>query len=240
MYEFLRNTDSDEARKALTQLLTAHRVPFQKWDAKQGTKTVEQLLQELRNGDCTLVERVNNGNTELIRQLKSVCIIIVGDIDGKPYVLQETKQIRDGTTNMKKPSVYSMKEKASTIDENGQLRKETSIEAAARGIQEELGISAQEQGTLIQMSASFFIEGETDGYPGLPREKTEDVFVFSLKTDFLKREGYITDEPTKTLYFNWITMEEYLTYMNKRIDDGSEKHAQILEQLNHHMQAILN
>jgi len=161
---------------------------------KGGTKTINQLCKEIKEGETILVK---NEQGELLRR------VIVGGADiyyvspeGKKYRLAEEKQVFKNGSERRRDFGHAVSEKI----KHGEDIKN----AIVRGIIEELGIegglSLEDMGTHEEILSS-------PSYPGLKSQYVLPEFKIFLNETQFKSEGYIETQDDKSTHFVWKEIE---------------------------------
>ncbi len=158
------------------------------------TKCLEDLQREIEEGESVLEK---NENGELIRKISLVCIFIYyKDKFGKTYFLNEDRQVFNNGSERKRDINNSVTEKIK--------KDEDVVEAAKRGIVEELGI--EDDFDLEDLG----VENEeklSHAYPNLKTQSIQYKFKVFLNDTQFNPEGYIENQPNKSTYFVWEELE---------------------------------
>ena len=184
--------------------LESRRIPVHIWNGENNTKTVEDLLVEIGEGEAIMTESHEG------YPLKKL-FVAVGDVYHGKYQLFEEAQVfdKDGKISRRFPQFGAIAEKAKA--------GEDIVESVIRGLGEELGLSIG----LSQVSPNverIVEERVSRAYPGLRCEYnigrvrvdlTEDQY--RPNNGFLKLEdgteipyAYTEEQPgKKTTYFGW-------------------------------------
>ncbi len=181
----------------MISILKEHNIPVDTWDGLNGTKTAQDLFNELEEGNTALVF----DGEKIYRHVRVVAVDIryVGE-QGTTLHLVETRQVskRDGSVKVRSGLQGSVSEKMET--------GESPEVAAKRGVKEELGI--EENHITILSSALETKTKPAQTYPGL--DGKYDVYIVQAKMDesgFVPNntEGYAYKEEQKhkTTYFAW-------------------------------------
>jgi hypothetical protein len=146
-------------------------------------KPFEKLIKEIESGETQIIFENNNP----IRIIQTARVYVY--CKGKQLV--EAKQIINGNERFRNFKSVSEKFK---LDESA-------INAAVRGIKEELGI-------IIRDSDLVSLENVKDGkespsYPGLLTRYDFYDFRWDMPEKYFKPEGYIAYEENATTYFEW-------------------------------------
>jgi 8-oxo-dGTP pyrophosphatase MutT (NUDIX family) len=179
-------------RAELRQILIEHRVPVLTWG--QGvSKTLEHLLNEINEGESTLVK---DGET-LVKKESGVTVTVLYSNGEQSWKLVEEKQVFSDGRERARGYTGSIGEKMRSGEEP--------IAAARRALSEELGFENTD--LLISDDCPF----ETDhrpilpsqSYPGLMTRRTVYEFILNLPGENYTAEGYQEVQPDKTTYFRW-------------------------------------
>jgi hypothetical protein len=183
-------TESNNKVVELRNLLEQSGIDTSTWG--QGpTKTIEQLQKEIDEGEAVLI-KTDSG--EVVRNISLACVdVYYKNEDGKIFFLREDKQVYQNGSERKRTLKSSVTEKMKS--------EENSLDAAKRGLMEELGISGD-----LNLEHLEKVEDEEEivsAYPGLKSKRIKDIFRVNLdETQFLP-EGYKEVQEDKTTYFNW-------------------------------------
>ena len=179
--------------EALTKLLAASGIPIEQWGTvnTQGaaTKSIEDLLQEIQEGETVLLREASG---RLIRQVSACDIDIFGMHTGQRFRLVEDRQVfKDGRERCR-----SMPRSIAEKIKPG----EDPTEAAARGVAEELSITAPITATPTGIRSE---EKFSASYPGLTSQYVFHEFVVELAPEAFVPEGYVEHQEKKDTYFRW-------------------------------------
>ena len=132
-------------------LLSEHLIDTQNWDHQQGNKTIEQLRQEISEGECvlTIVEK------KLVRQLDVASVKVKFKLGDRYFQLVEDKQIFL-TGKVRNRELVTITEKIKG--------KETPIQGAYRGLSEEVGLELN-QGLVLENESRW--QKISPSYPNL-------------------------------------------------------------------------
>ena len=163
-------------------------IPVNLWG--QGVaKTLDHLLQEIRSGECELIET----DGELIRLIHVVSAdIYYSDIFGM-FILKEEKQVFKGGRTKIRSLNTSLSEKITP--------KEPPMEGITRGIKEELNITISPN--QIKEISKFEESRESNSFPGLSTIYKGTRFSCKLDRSQYKPDGYIEVQNDKAVYFKW-------------------------------------
>ena len=163
-------------------------IDLSKWGQK-GTKTVEQLFEEIEEGETEMTKDVDG---KLLRKVLGVGADIFFTDGDQTYKLKEEKQVFDDGSVRVRDFARGVSEKMKF--------GEYSHDAMARGIQEELGIMSniylEEIETIVETK-------DSPSYPGLMSHYIVDIFKVNLVPRQYKPEGYIEKRDGITTYFIW-------------------------------------
>ena len=189
--------DREVALNDLEQQLRRHGIAYETWGF-DGTKTIDDLRTELREGESALEVR----DKLLVRKVQVVGVDVFADINGARHILREDRQefVCDGTIKYRQLST-SLGEKMRF--------GETSREAMARALHEELGIDAAEE--CIRVGDTQHQLAQSTTYPGLISEKMLTLGAILLAPSQVRQEGYTECQPTKCTYFSWRLLPELTT-----------------------------
>jgi hypothetical protein len=168
----------------LKNQLKKYNISTEQWNGSN--KTVENLLQEINENDCKLVEK----DGELYRSVKFIKVKVIY----KNLTLIEDRQVFDNGS-VRKRKFQGVSEK---IKDN-----ETIYHGAIRGLEEELNIQV-DFNFLIYLENKEIIE-DSKSYPGLLTEYDAHYFEYRLD-DEQYREEYIEIQDAKKTYFKWVTI----------------------------------
>ncbi len=191
----METTNSQHEKiEALKRLLLESGVDISNWG--QGTaKPVEKLQKEIDEGECVLMK---NEKGELIRKVSLACVYVYyKNSDGKTFVLKEDRQVFKNGSIGKRTLQNSVTEKMKA--------GETPLEAAKRGLMEELGITEDFNLKYLEQ-----IEDEseiTSSYRGLKSERIKEMFEVTLNDNQYSPDGYQEIQEDKTTYFKWEKVE---------------------------------
>lgn len=173
----------------LEQKLLRYGVDISSWGKGQ-TKTLEDLLKEIKSGETTL-EIDENG--ALVRRLvvDNINIFYI-DPFGKRFHLKEKEQVfKDGRVRVRKLEESIFEKIKST--EDPQL-------AAIRGLEEELGVTGEIN---LEHKKTKSERIDSPSYPTLQSEYLVHMFEVTLSDEQYKAGGYVEEQPDKNTYFVW-------------------------------------
>lgn len=188
----------------LTNLLTANKIDTKKWNSRGGTRTVQDLLNEINNGETTLAVK----NDVLTRTVKLVVVnITYHNKNGNVLRLKEDKQISkiDGAVKIRPHIRGSLSEKMK-FDEDP-------IYAAKRGVAEELGVTG---GLEFTFDKTLEKEKPSSNFPQLKSIYIVNIVTAQMNDSVFvpnndKGYSYKEEQTDKTTYFVW---EDGSTYDN--------------------------
>jgi nicotinamide mononucleotide (NMN) deamidase PncC len=170
----------------LQQHLESRGIDVKTWGS-HGAKDVEDLFQELRLGESTLIEH----NGALVRATTASKIRIIShDPVGGTFQLFEDRQVfKDGAVR-RRPTAWAVWEKCTAA--------ENPYDAALRGLKEELKLANQQ---LTSQGAETILEPAMD-YPSLPTLITNHSYTLSIPHGD-RAPSYIEEQEKKSTYFTW-------------------------------------
>ena len=174
-------------------MLKGTKLPTNEWTGEEGTKTVQELFNEVNAGE-TEIEVTPDGEVQRIVHVVSGDITYIDETTGDIFRLKEDRQIfkKDGKVKKRPHLRGAVAEKMKA--------GEDPTESTIRGIKEELGIA----GNFIIGSVETVEEKrETPTYPGLT--STYKIHIVPVKIDKanFKPKGYVEEQEIKTNYFVW-------------------------------------
>ncbi len=161
------NSEKTDSRELRSKLIFFG-VDLDSW-GKKGAKTLDELQKEIEEGESVLVEE----NGELVRKVESAVIgVFYEDLEGHKYKLKEDRQVfADGNVRYRNfPQAVLEKIK----------RGENSLQAAQRGLKEELGILDELK---FKDQGGVYKEKESVSYPGLKSAYTQHKFSVYLNDE---------------------------------------------------------
>lgn len=163
-------------------------IPIDNWGTGK-SKTINHLLDELENKECSLSEIDN----DILRSIEFVGIKIYFQSPDSNWVLKEDRQeFNDGRIRRRNmPSSVSEKMKAG----------EDPLIAAVRGIEEELGIKIEQN--QLTKRRDLFYDGGSLSYPGLKTKYKGYQFTCYLQPHQFDENGYVEVQKDKKTYFVW-------------------------------------
>ncbi|MEK9184711.1 MAG: hypothetical protein AAB866_00920 [Patescibacteria group bacterium] len=161
----------------------------QKW-GKNGTKTVQHLLDEIINRETKLT---TNTERNLVRFIRVVAINVYYHVDDKYAwkLVEEKQQFTDGTTKCRNIDT-SLGEK---IREN-----ENPNESAIRALKEELGF---EMPYVLNPLGVILRKKDSEFFPGLLSAYETYFFSCSIPQRLFKAKGYVEKKAEKRIFFIW-------------------------------------
>jgi len=183
---FIQSLNSVEE---LMNYLTKFAVDFSSWGTGK-SKRIEDLYKEIVNKDCKLEEH----GEYLLRIIEFVGVKIYYRKEEELWMLKEDRQeFNDGRIRRRNlPSSVAEK----------MISGESSIEAAVRGISEELGIKISSAQLTKKKDINY--NGGSMSYPSLRTKYKGYGFTCFFTDEQFKKEGYIEFQTTKKTYFKWV------------------------------------
>ena len=174
-------------------LLRRHNVPIHSWGIGDA-KTLAQLIKEINGGDSRLVV----DDEGIVRMLQTITIDISSTApSGVTYRLVEDRQeFDDGRVRTRRGRMRgSIGEKMKSTDEHP-------IDAARRGLREELGITEEIPLKYLEMIDE---DRESRSYPGLRSRYELHLFSGIIPSHLFIPEGYTekNDDLSMTTFFVW-------------------------------------
>jgi len=178
----------------LTNKLKEYKVPVDYWGTGNA-KTVEHLLDELKNEECEIVDE----GGYLVRYIEFVGVkMYYKDKNGDIYVLKEDRQVfKDGRTR-RRDMVASVAEKMKF--------GEDPLKSAIRGVREELDIKLSN--TQLKKMRDLNYDGGSQSYPGLKTKYKGHQFTCFLNDKQYKPNGYVEVQKDKSTFFVWHKREQ--------------------------------
>jgi len=173
----------------LINLLKKYDVPIEHWGTGK-SKTIEHLLAEIEEKECSLVENKKN----IVRYIEFVGIkIYYTDENDQRWVLKEDRQeFNDGRIRRRSiPNSVSEKMKSG----------EDPLISAIRGIREELGVKIEAH--QLSKYSDLHYDGGSVSYPGLDTKYKGHRFVCQFNKDQFDLSGYIEVQRDKKTFFVW-------------------------------------
>lgn len=158
----------------MRRLLSELGVPLKKWGKKKA-KGLNDLWEEIQAGETLLF--LNTQTNEIVREIHPVLITIYHDAGyGVGRIALAELSRSGGKSAWKRWSRYSKQKNASLSEKK--RSDETPIEAAIRGLQEELGIyglTPDEKSGFLHGEAGDYYRGKTIGASELSLEQQFDI-----------------------------------------------------------------
>lgn len=171
----------------LKDILEKYDISTDEWRT-ESYKTIDNLLLEINNKDCYLTEH----NGKLLRNVNFVSINILY-IDDVVYKLIETKQVFNDDRVRVRKLQGSVAEKM--------LVNENPIDAAIRGIKEELDIDINK----TDLKDLKYLKSCKDSlsYPNLKCNYSGHRYTYILKKEYYNKNGYTEVQDNLTTFFEW-------------------------------------
>lgn len=170
----------------LEEFLRANGVDFSTWGLTSTSRFIENLLEEIAEQESVL-----EATSEGIIRYCSIVYIHITHL-GK-YLKEDRTEWKDGRLPRFRNLAGSMSEKMKA--------GETELEAAVRGVKEELGLRIEsERFTFLQQSISC---KPSVAYPGLITKANRNGFALELNAREYASGGYIENTLEKITYFLW-------------------------------------
>ena len=99
----------------------------------------------------------------------------------------------------KRDSEFSVAEKM--------IEGENAVEAAIRGVKEELGIDIKKEQLKKKVENKLGERKDSNSYPGLHTIYRENSFTCVLTDDQYNEDGYVENQKDKSTYFKWIKIK---------------------------------
>jgi hypothetical protein len=188
LFEYFK-ADEITTSEELISKLAEYKIPYESW-GKGYAKTVDHLLDELKNDECAIIDEQGY----LVRYIEFVGIkVFYKTEDGAKYYLKEDRQVfRDGRTR-RRTMQASVSEKMK-FGEDPEL-------SAIRGIAEELEINVDSDQLVKRRDLHY--DGGSQSYPGLKSKYKGHVFNCNIRKDQYNPEGYVERQKDKSTYFVW-------------------------------------
>ncbi len=171
-------------------LLSRYGIPFSEWGNHEGTKTLQDLANEVISGESELLE---DGNA-LFRKTNVASIVLFHcDALGILWALKEDRQVFHlGGKERRRGLPMTVAEKLKP--------GETAQVAALRGMREELRLN----GLLSLHHVIDEVEMKlTPSWPGLVTAYVFHRFQGFIRPEDFAPHGYVHEQPDKTSYFSW-------------------------------------
>ena len=177
-------------REEIIDLLTEYRTPFRFWNGQLG-ESLDGFVSSIRLGE-TWLEAASDG---LIHHVNVAVVTVRHLLNGQWLELREDRQeFPDGTIKRRKFS-GSLGEK---IREN-----ETPLNAAKRGLFEELSFPKHAKYQMVSDEIEVTQRRITHWYPGLTDKYNRNQFMCDIPQEMYKPE-YVEIYLNKRIYFKWI------------------------------------
>ena len=179
-------------RKVLRLVLKTHNVTYSRW-GRLATKTMTQLLGEIKTGESILVRR----GKKIVRVVCQAQVRIYFEHKpGKWLFLYEQCQIfANGHRRVRKERTVSVSEK---------LRAgEDALAGVVRGLSEELGLTLLHTDGFELVGAWKFYKSASDSYPGLASEHRVTCYRLVLPIEHFNASGYAEHQKRKSTLFAW-------------------------------------
>jgi hypothetical protein len=173
----------------LVNLLKKYNVPVDLWGTGK-SKTINHLLKEIENKECSIVEE--NNTVRRYIEFVGVKVYFTND-DGDRWVLVEERQEFNDGRIRRRNMPNSVSEKM--------IFGEDPLNAAIRGIKEELGVKVEEQ--QLSKYKDLHYDGGSVSYPGLDTKYKGHKFICQLKQEQFDENGYIEVQKDKKTFFVW-------------------------------------
>ncbi|HEX8974640.1 MAG TPA: NUDIX domain-containing protein [Patescibacteria group bacterium] len=177
----------------LKEMLEKSGVDYSSWGKTSTSKPISSLLKEIEDGE-SILEEIAGG---IVRYVSIVYVYVVYSYQ----VLKEDRsEWKDGRPPRRRGMSCSVAEKM--------VSGESAGTAAARGIEEELGITIDE--SRLKPVAETESKEDSSSYPGLITASKKYVFLLELQNAEYKAEGYVEDASDKVTYFIWVDLPQEL------------------------------
>ncbi len=187
LYEYFSSNEIKTTEDLITKL-GEYGIPHETW-GKGEAKSVENLLDELTNSECIIVEE----DGQLVRYIEFVGINIFYNEDGNKYLLTEDRQVFNDGRVRKRKMLASVSEKMKS--------GENPLVSAIRGIKEELGIDVGKY--QLEEKKDIGYDNKSQSYPGLSSKYKGHIFNCKLVSSQYREEGYIEVQKDKSTFFVW-------------------------------------
>lgn len=178
--------------KELEDLLSANSIDISQYGQGKA-KTLENLLQEIKDGETVLVKE---GHV-LVREVNVLSIDVFCRYDGKQYRLKEDRQeFTDGREARRRSDYLTDGAVSEKI-----LPGEDLIDAVRRALAEELQVSSFQ--FLKNPSKTGVKERTSPSYPDLLSRYANYSSCVELHRNEFKHEGYVEEQDDKVTYFLW-------------------------------------
>ena len=175
--------------KEVLDLLHTHNIPNESWGVGESLKTVDVLLEEIKNGESQLA----TSHVGLVRLVRLASIdVYYQDGEGWLKHLIESKITTEDGRSRDRGYARSLSEKLhyNESPESGQTR----------GLKEELGITT---GLKLLAKESRIEMHQSNSFTGLITAAEIHPAVVVINDATYNAEGYVTKDGLRTLYFTW-------------------------------------
>lgn len=181
---------SDISAETLRWHLVRADIPVSEW-GQGSAKTLEHLLQEIKNGESQI--SISPDATRIKREVSVAWLDVLHlSANGTVLALREARQEYSDGRVRKRSLDWSLGEKM--------MPNENPATAAARALQEELGVAEPET---LHFLGSEKTKHTADSYPGLESHYNMHTFVATLDEAAFNPSGYIERQADKTNYYEW-------------------------------------
>jgi hypothetical protein len=205
--EQLSNYESSDIKQEYQKLLIAtmdqlkgilqdFKIDIDQW-GKEKAKNMEDLYDEITQGETILASFENKESTDLTRIVEVVAIDVF-DPTGRLKLKEQKQTFADGRTRLRVQK-HSVSEKVKPEDTDHYA-------TALRALYEELGISADV--TQIKYIGKKTEVQESSSYPGLKTCYQIHHFIVQLNNNQFVQEGYVEQTKLLTSYFVWKTVKQ--------------------------------
>jgi len=179
---------------SLAETLDTHKISTDSW-GKEGTKTVEDLYDELERGEATLLVATEG----LQKYITTVKVNVFYRDESGLYRLVEAVQNNLVARTWRHRGLNN-----SLSEKRHAAYGETPLQAARRALHEEIGV---EQALALEQTAEIIHPAKVErNYSPIPTINETQYFQASLRVENYDPRGYVEEQPTKRTYFHW---EEY-------------------------------
>lgn len=172
----------------LKEILHKYNIPIDLWGTGQ-SKTINNLLDELENNECSLEESDN----KITRYIEFVGVKIYYTKGDEKFILKEDRQEFNDGRNRRRNMPNSVSEKM--------IFGEDPVVASIRGVKEELGIKIDENQLIKHSNLNY--NGGSLSYPGLETKYKGHKFICNLIDTQYNPNGYIEIQKDKKTFFIW-------------------------------------
>lgn len=179
----------DQELTDLMNLLKSHDIPCELWGTGK-SKTVNHLLDELKNNECELTEM--NGTLTRFIEFVGVKIFYTDKEEQRWFLKEDRQEFKDGRVRRRNmPSSVSEK----------MMSGEDPLIAAIRGIREELGVKVY--GHQLIKRRDLHYDGGSLSYPGLDTKYKGHKFICEFDDNQFDPTGYMEAQSDKNTFFIW-------------------------------------